>query len=95
MEAPLSHSFRLSEEAFLGKMDKQEKLWLSAIWKVRKILFLGRHCGILDEHCADQLIIISTTACGHVESVDIVNIPLFSGHNSEQRQQENGGHRQD
>ena len=85
MESPLCHSFRPSENAFMGKMDKQEKFWLSATWKVRVILFLRRHCGILDGHLADQQIIISATAFGHVESVDIVNIMLFSDHNSEQQ----------
>jgi hypothetical protein len=95
METPLSHSFRPSEKAFWRKMDKQAKFWLPATWQFRVILFLGRHCGILDGHCADQQIIISATACGHVEGVDIVNIPLFSGHNSEQKQQEIGGHSQD
>ena len=95
METPLPHSLRHSDEAFLGWMDKQAKLWLSATWKFRVILFLGRRCGILDGRCADQQIIISVTAFGHVQSVDIFNITLFIGHNSEQRQQEIGVHGQD
>ena len=95
MKTPLSHSFRTSEEVFLGKMDKQATLWLFATWKFRGILFRGRRCGILEEHFADQHFITSTTACCHEESVSIVNIPLFGGHNSEQRQKETGGNSKD
>jgi hypothetical protein len=65
METLLSHSFTPSEKAFLGKMNKQARLWLSATWWFRVILFLGRRCGILDGHFTDQRFIISATSCWH------------------------------
>lgn len=60
---------------------------------LRAILFLGGHCGILDGHWPDQCFIISAAdaCCRHDVSVDILNILLVSGHNSEQRQQVTGG----